>query len=695
MWIQGTGLFAWVQAQPRWTPERAAEAPFISACWVDSMGRALYLVVSAYDIARDQMRHTVYQMPYTPVQANRQDVQPPALRQLCVVDGGPMENIQWVGSHQFGFAMGNQWYTCRTDTPRVVPLTQIDSPYVHLMLSPQRNYVLFTHQEKVRDVDARDYYPQFSHTQARMYHRFPAMDAHGWVDGNAAHLFYARFDSMGRVGMPVDLMPYQQVHVPIHWSNGTWRDVSWSTDEQYIAYATHETGGDGEPDPEEATQIELYDLNDGLTTCLSCSIDRAETREHSVPIRHVSPAFAPLKSLGGSRWLAWIAEPLSGRYAGHRELILEDVHRKVSYNLTRNWRGSVELFRWSADGQSLLFIGHDTDSTGNELYQLQVFNDKQELRTPLVIRQVTHLHQDITSLAGETPHDWLVGISRWGRWSSIAAVDKDNGHVQSLVDFSTAADSLLPLREEKIFSLPEGRKIKATICYPLGFDSRRYYPLVVVLPDLPWLQMGHRGAIDELPLLASAGYVAVSVHLSLAEQDLWNPDRKHPEAFFFDSAYLTFWRAWVQQGLSLPAIDTHRVALIGFGWGGWLALQLAADGHLPISTVLLWNAITDLSSWQAVTADRWLATNGLSSKLAGHLPGLIVPTVPVLIGQGGKDGNMPSSQALALFNRLEDKHIESRLLYFPGIGHHWYIGHDWLVWQHQIFNWLQTMWGNP
>ncbi|MBX5439414.1 MAG: hypothetical protein IRZ29_07730 [Thermoflavifilum sp.] len=717
-------------AQSVWTPERVAEAPYISSCWTGSFRgvHALYYVITAYDIERNMMRHQLWVRPIDPLQ------DPPAPRQLLSFNGEDIENMQELNPNTWLCTRGHQCYWLRTDSPSLRQFTHIDSPYAHLLVSPKKDYVLFLHAEKVRDVEARDYYPQFGKTTARIYHALPAFDAAGWEDGYAHHLFYARFDSLGRMGMPVDLMPYEWTNLRPALSNGRLNDVQWSPDERYVAYAAYKPGEDHPdlpggrtsspkaPSTPAASEIYLYDLQDGLTDCLSC---QASSTQHpaSVPIRHESPLFNPSTAQGKSRWIAWIAEPLAGEAAGQRDLILADMDRKIQYNLTHSWGGRVWHFWWSNDGQSLLFTASYPDSMGVELYQVQVL-DGNRLHTPLVIQQLTHLHMPVATWVGETPSAWLLAISRWGRAQEVIAVDKRAGTVYPLAQADTSVESEPPV-QTSLCRLANGLHVWINRYLPAHFDATRSYPAIICLPDLQEFDEEKEVNWHHPQMLADAGYQVFV--LSPAYTPSFS-QRAHAanrglnwieESFYLDSAVVasladSLCHLLYPANTDPPVVQSdNQVVLLGSGWGAHLALMLASNQlsreeggqnqHLPclnLKGLVLWNPVADVFSWQAATSDRWLAAQmEIGSRHEGsgmdaqHQPYL--PDLPMLIGVGGRDGWVPAGQGLGLFNVLQDKGIRSRLLYFPQIAHYWPIGHDLLVWQHQVLNWLQSITTSP
>ncbi|PJJ76795.1 dipeptidyl aminopeptidase/acylaminoacyl peptidase [Thermoflavifilum aggregans] len=691
-WMSGLHV---AHAQLVWTPERVAEAPYISACWTDddAGGQALYYVISSYDIGRDRMRHQLWMQPLNPTAARA--------NRLFTFDGPQPENIIRISPHQFIFTRGNQCYLLRTDTPSLRSFTQVDSPYAHMLISPKKDYVLFVHPEKVRDVDAKDYYPQFGKTRARIYHGLPAFGMDGWIDGYAHHLLYARIDSMGRLGMPVDLMPYEQTDVDTTLINSYLAQVHWSPDERYIVYAAYkpslqEIATDAPQDSSvapPASQIYLYDLQDGLTSCLTCetAVDRGSG---SAWIRHESPAFSPATSQGKSRWIAWIAESVAGAHTGQRDLILEDLERKTLYNLTHGRAGRVLHFWWSNDGQSLLFTATYPDSAWTELYRVQVL-DEGRLHTPLVIRQITHLQARIEALVGETPSTWLVAVSGWHHMQRIFSVDKQNGSARMLVQADTTQDAM-PGPSSWLISLAHGIKVWVHQYHPSQTDSGSRYPAIICLPDFTWFSDDDsKTRWDQPQMLADAGYQVFTIS---SEQGL-SDDMLN---FYLDPATLHNLADSLYRLLIINQADTQRVILMGSGWGAYLALMWASDqrraSSFSVRTLVLWNPVVDIPSWSTTTAARWVARDivQLMQKNKNIVQaGWPLAHLPMLIGVGGNDGWVPAEQGWGLFNEIQDPQIPGRLIYFPDIAHHWQTGHDLLVWQHQVLNWLQAPAVNP
>ena len=693
------------QAQLAWSPERIATSPYISASWTgDYAGKqALYYVISAYDIQRDLVRHQLWvqPIPSLPVQSNP--------RQLLSFDGPQLENLSRLQPHEWIGTRGNQCYMLRTDSPALRPLTQIDSPYRHLLVSPKQDYLLFVHAEKVRDVEARDYYPQFGKTLARIYHDLPAFDANGWENGYAGHLLYARFDSMGNVGMPVDLMPYEQASVDTELVNGSLTQIHWSPDERYIVYAAYKPGGQGSETgvlPHTSTagqtsQIYLYDLQNGLTSCLTCEPSKSDISHAALMANH-SPLFNPAIHSSNSHWIAWIAETLTGSRAGQRDLVLADLEHRTQYNLTRHWAGRVNRFWWSNDGQSLLFTASYPDSAGIELYRVQVL-DNERLHTPLVIQQVTHLHASIAALVGETPAAWIVAVARWHRLQKLFWVDKQNGSAHLLVQTDTTLQDANPFAG-KVFSLAGGTKVRIQVYRPFGFDSAgETYPAIICLADLEWfdapgISAGPSGAMswEQPQMLADAGYwvftVSPEIGMSGASGQIPNA-----LAFYLNPATLQSLADSLSRLLAALRVDTQRLVLMGSGWGAYLALSWASNpSHsfsYPIQRLVLWNPVVNIPSWESTTSARWIASQ-IHDVLEHEKMRPVsdaewrVPALPMLIGVGGKDGLVSSRQGLGLFNEAKDQQLPGRLLYFPDIAHHWQIGHELLVWQHQVLNWL-------
>jgi dienelactone hydrolase len=456
--------------------------------------------------------------------------------------------------------------------------------------------------------------------------------------------------------------------------------------------------------------IYLYDLQNGLTRCLTCETPKAAISDAAL-IKYQSPLFSPTTHSGNSHWIAWIAESLTGRHAGQRDLILENLKDRIQYNLTRHWAGRVNRFWWSNDGRSLLFTATHPDSIGTELYRVEVLDDD-HLHTPLVIQQITHLHTAVAALVGETPTAWLLAVAQWHHLQKVFLVDKQNGNTDLLVQADTSLPSLHPFITRD-FLLAGGVNTRVQVYRSAGFDAARKYPAIICLPDLEWFGPYRTSADpsvqmvwDQPQMLADAGYQVFTISpefgMSNAKMnDDENNPRRLPDALapYLNPATMQSLADSLCQLLVALSVDTQHIVLMGSGWGAYLALRWGSDRHfscrLPVQSLVLWNPVVDIPAWEATTSARWIARqindvlerDKLQPALAAAWQ---IPSLPMLIGVGGHDGLVSSHQGLGLFNEVSDRDLHARLLYFPDITHYWKMGHDLLVWQHQVLNWLQN-----
>jgi carboxymethylenebutenolidase len=156
--------------------------------------------------------------------------------------------------------------------------------------------------------------------------------------------------------------------------------------------------------------------------------------------------------------------------------------------------------------------------------------------------------------------------------------------------------------------------------------------------------------------LAAEGFAAMTPDL-FALHDFGPEGRAdHPLVLEDLDGALTFLKAH-------PAVDSSRIGVVGFSYGGRLAV-IAAAAHPDLKAVVVYYAV---SSYQMLARTRPVSGRAVGTRPITELAGSV--HTPVLIHHGEADRTVPSSQAELLHRALVAATRSSTLYLYPRADH--------------------------
>ncbi len=412
---------------------------------------------------------------------------------------------------------------------------------------------------------------------------------------------------------------------------------------------------------------------------------------------------------------------LGDAFTGKTETLLTE---KDDYwiNLSDNWHffKDGKTFLWSSqrNNNRQLFL---YDSTGKQIRQL-TREDREVIRvdavdeasrtiyytgtgkTPLT-RRVYRVGVDAGEPAALTPDDGThdayfspdtsaffdsYSTSALPGQASIASVQESEG----LPSFVSVGEDLLPTDASSTAMAPEesansphlqkvefqslqlhlGTSVHTFMIKPPDFDPARKYPVIVCLaggpgeqlvrdawggPSTLWMQyMAQKGyvifAMDNQGTSGRGHYFEEPIHLRLGAQEM------------------TDQRDGIEFLKRQPFIDTTRMGVFGWGYGGFLAVHAMLDRPVPFKAGFAGAAVTDWHLYDAVFAERylddpvahadgWDASTSLDN--AHFLKGTL------MLAQGTADEAVHVENLLTLQDRLVDGGKTAQVLLFPDRGH--------------------------
>ena len=221
---------------------------------------------------------------------------------------------------------------------------------------------------------------------------------------------------------------------------------------------------------------------------------------------------------------------------------------------------------------------------------------------------------------------------------------------------------------ERTATAPDGYPVHGWVTTPPGPGP---HPVLLTVHGGPFHQHGW-SLLDETQVLVSAGYAVVQC----------NPRGSSGYGAAHGRAIRGAWGgldaddvlAFLDAALTDPALDGHRVGIMGASYGGYLtALLIGRTGRFAAAVVE--GAFTDPVSFVGSAdigwyfADQYLGTDPdrLAAQSAIAHAGAI--STPTLVIHAEEDWRTPLEQGQRLYVHLLRRGVPAELLLFPGEGH--------------------------
>jgi dipeptidyl aminopeptidase/acylaminoacyl peptidase len=381
----------------------------------------------------------------------------------------------------------------------------------------------------------------------------------------------------------------------------------------------------------------------------------------------------------------------------------------------------IALPRWSPDGNTIAFIGgimSDQDFTGGDIFTIPTTGGKPRNRT-------LNRKASATWLEWRPSSDQILFAEIAEGLSGIATVDIGSGKITALwsgsetistgtwnLALSIAADGQFSAVIRSSYGCPpeiyagpigswmqlthvnanvrpswgEAKSIRWTsavkaiqgwLLYPKDYAPGKKYPLVVTAHGGPasaslssWPDSTDTGAV-----LSSAGYFVLYPNY----RGSFGQGENFTAANVKDYGYGDFQDivAGVDEVLKSLPVDTNRVGILGWSYGGYLAMWAVTQSRKFHAAV----AVAGISNWQSyfgqcVTQESMIPYFGGTPyedavMYARSSPVTFVKNAkdPVLLIVGERDGEVPATQSYEFWRGLKWFGIETHLEIYPGEGH--------------------------
>ena len=543
-------------------------------------------------------------------------------------------------------------------------------------VSPDGKLILSTQEVKTENVLGKDYYPELQKSDVQIYNGLDYRHWDTWNTGSHNHVFYAE-NKEGATA--IDIMkgePFDSPQKPF----GGDEDFVWSLTGKSIVYVSKKKFGTAYAI---STNTDLYEYN--LDTKTTKNLTEGNMGYDT------NPAFSPAGDL------TWLQMKRDGYEADKNDIIVS--FKGMNINLTANYDGTVESFKWSKDGKKVYFL-----SPVNGTQQLFEVNFPGLTKIAVISRQITEGDFDV--------HD-IVDIT-----GDVAILTKtDMNHALEIYSYNlkkktwlqltktndeTYSKLALPKYERRYVTTTDGKKMLVWVILPPNFDATKKYPTLLYCQGGPQSPLTQFYSFRwNFSLMASQGYIVVAPNRRgmYGHGQEWNEQISKDWGGQVMDDYLSA----IDDVSKEAYVDKARLGCIGASYGGYSVFYLAGIHNNRFKTFISHDGVFNLQSMYGTTEEvffnnwdhggsYWDKNNAVAQKTFTKFnPINFVDkwNTPILIIQGGIDFRVPIGQGQEAFQAAQLRGIKSRLLYFPEENHWVLKPQNGMVWQREFYKWLK------
>lgn len=542
-------------------------------------------------------------------------------------------------------------------------------------ISYNGKYKLSAEDVKLRNVFGKDFYPDLTKSTAQVYDQLGYRHWDEWEDGAYSHVFVA---PVGKTSERKDIMSGQPYDCPQKPFGGE-EDFIWSPDGS-IVYVTKPKMGTAYA-LSTNTDIFSYNLTTGATANLTQGMEGYD----------VNPAYSQQGQL------AWLSMKREGYEADKQDIIVNTGSSRI--NLTANWDGTVEGFKWSNNGRNIYFYA-PIDGT---LQLFAVDYPGMTMKVPEV-KQITRGDFDISAIVGQVGNILVVARTDMNHAAELYTVDLTSGSMQQLTHANDAVYNKLAMgkMERRYVATTDGKKMLVWMVFPPNFDASKKYPTLLYCQGGPQSPLTQTYSYRwNFQLMAANGYIVVAPN----RRGMYGHGRQWNEAISKDwgGQVMKDYLSAIDDAAKEFYVDKGRLGCVGASYGGYSVYYLAGIHNNRFKTFIAHDGVFDMRSMSGTTEELWFTNweNGgyywekdnkaAQKSFTQFNPSDLVAkwNTPIFIIQGGKDFRVPIEQGLQAFQAAQLKGIKSKLLYLPDENHWVLKPQNAMVWQREFYKWLK------
>ncbi|WP_456462001.1 S9 family peptidase [Lutibacter sp.] len=566
----------------------------------------------------------------------------------------------------------------------IIPISggksQIINDYTSLLkdksISPNGKYKITTSDVKLEKITGQDFYPELKKSNVKIIKSLNYRHWDTWEDGAFSHVMYTSTQNKNE---PIDIMKGEPFDCPQKPFGGS-EDYTWSPDSKNILYVTKKLSGTSYAT---STNTDIYKYN--LVSKKTINLT-AENKGYDT-----NPAFS------SKGQLAWLQMKRDGYESDKNDIVVKINGKTI--NLTANWDGTVNSFKWQNKGDKIYFIAPTLGTV--QLFEINIPSSEKNIESPI---QITNGQFDVSGIVGQSKNTIVVSRRDMNHASELYTVNLSTGKMNQLTHENDAIYNSIKLGkvEKRMVKTTDGKDMLSWVIYPPDFDASKKYPTLL------YCQGGPQGALSQFysfrwnfQLMAANGYIIIAPNRrGMPGYGVeWNEQISKD----YGGQNMQDYLAAIDDISKEPYIDTNRLGAVGASYGGYSVFYLAAIHEGRFKTFISHDGIFDWRSMYGTTEELffvnwdlggpyWDKNNAVAQKSYTEFnPVEKVEKwdTPIMIIQGGIDYRVPIGQGLAAFQAAQLQGIKSKLLFFPNENHWVLDNQNSLIWQREFYKWLK------
>ncbi len=543
-------------------------------------------------------------------------------------------------------------------------------------ISPDGKHIAFSKEIKVEKVLGKDYYPEMEQSDVQIYDGLDYRHWDTWNDGTHNHVVFSKIKDKENF---TDVMPNEPFDSPQKPFGGD-EDFTWSPDGKSIVYVSKKLQGTKYAT---STNTDLYQYD------LATKSTKNLTEKN--PGYDTHPTFSP------NGELTWLQMKRDGYEADKNDIIVR--YNDIDMNLTANWDGTVDSFKWSEDGKKIFFVAPIEGTK-----QLFEVNFPGRTRIAINVTQITDGDFDVNEIIGFSGNNVILTRSDFNHANEIFGFDLKKNSWKQLTNVNTETYSKLNLStfQKKYITTTDGKKMVVWVILPPNFDKNKKYPTLL------YCQGGPQSALTQFysfrwnfQVMAAQGYVVVAPNRrGMPGHGVeWNEKISKDWGGQVMDDYLSA----IDEVAKEKFVDQSRLGAVGASYGGYSVFYLAGIHQKRFKTFISHCGVFNLQSMYGTTEEvffnnwdaggaYWEKENAAAQKTYSQFNPINMVTkwdTPILIIQGGKDFRVPIGQGQEAFQAAQLLGIKSRFIHFPEENHWVLKPQNAHVWQKEFFKWLK------